>query len=166
MCPLLYIVGSNKMAKKKIASTVENILNPFLEKEGYMLYHVEFVKEGQNWFLRVYIDNEEGRIGTNDCEKVSGYLSEKLDKTDPIEQNYYLEVSSPGLDRELFTEEHFSRYIGEDVDVHLYSQIDGNKIITGILKSFTGEDVTLTVSGTDKTILKSNIAKVSLTVKI
>ncbi|MBR1993470.1 MAG: ribosome maturation factor RimP, partial [Firmicutes bacterium] len=70
----------------------------FLAAEGYELYNIEFVKEGKDWFLRVYVDmaSGEGYIGTEDCEKVSRFLSEKLDEEDPIEQNYYLEVSSPG----------------------------------------------------------------------
>ena len=100
------------MAKKKITDTVEELLADFLEREGYELYDCEFVKEGRDWFLRVYVDRTaEGEyIGTEDCEKVSRFLSEKLDEADPIEQNYYLEVSSPGMDRKLMKREHYARY--------------------------------------------------------
>ena len=93
------------MAKKKIKDIVAEELEDFLKENGYELYNVEFVKEGKDWFLRVYIDKvpaadapeEENYISTDDCETISRYLSERLDETDPIPQNYYLEVSSPGL---------------------------------------------------------------------
>ena len=92
-------------AKVKVTDLVEEIAAPFLEENGLELYHTEFLKEGRDWFLRVYIDKKEGQeeeyVSTDDCEKVSRFLSDELDRIDPIEQNYYLEVSSPGLDREL-----------------------------------------------------------------
>lgn len=103
------------MAKKKITVLAEELLSGFLQEEGLELYHSEFVKEGKDWFLRIYIDKPEGEgyIGTEDCEKVSRFLSEKLDEADPVEQNYYLEVSSPGMDRELVKPEHYQRYLGQ-----------------------------------------------------
>ena len=108
------------MAKvKKIAEVAEEILQEFLAENGLSLYDAEYVKEGPDRVLRVYIDKEDGYIGTEDCEKVSRFLSDKLDELDPIEDNYVLEVSSPGLDRELKKDEHFSRYIGEEVEVSL-----------------------------------------------
>lgn len=154
------------MAKKKITEIVKDILIPFLEEEGYSLYHLEFIKEGRDWFLRIYIDKVGGGVSTEDCEKVSRYLSEKLDENDPIEQNYYLEVSSPGLDRELVTEEHFNAYLGNDVDLYLYKQVNGSKIITGILNSFDDKSITIDIGGEEKAFQKSEIAKVSLTIKI
>ena len=149
------------MAKKKVTQVVEELLADFLEQEGYELYHSEFVKEGSDWFLRVYIDfkpengaspadsneassNEAGSdtdageryVSTDDCEKVSRFLSEAMDQADPIEQNYYLEVSSPGMDRPLLKAEHWRRYIGRQVEVRLYRGKDGTKNITGTLDSF------------------------------
>ena len=133
------------MAKKKITEIVADMLQEFLQQEGYELYNMEFIKEGRDWFLRVYLDkvSGEGYIGTEDCEKVSRYLSEKLDEEDPIEQNYYLEVSSPGMDRPLITEEHYHRYTGYLVDVKLYKGIDGTKNITGELKGLNDGIVTI-----------------------
>lgn len=125
------------MAKLKIKDLVAQELSTFLKENEYELYNVEFVKEAKDWFLRVYIDRAENTAGsgisTDDCEKVSRYLSTKLDEIDPIEQNYYLEVSSPGMDRALLNEKDYTKYAGEIVDVILYKGIDGNKKISGKL---------------------------------
>lgn len=135
------------MAKKKIGEIVEELLQDFLKENNYELYNTEFVKEGRDWFLRVYIDKvteEEGvYINTDDCEKVSRYLGEKLDQEDPIAQNYYLEVSSPGMDRPLLKEEHYQRYTGHMVEVKLYKGIDGTKNIEGILEGLQDGVVTI-----------------------
>lgn len=111
------------MAKKKIKEIIEEIAFDFMTDNGLELYNVEFLKEGRDWFLRVYIDKqgaEDDYVDTDDCEKVSRLLSEKLDELDPIEQNYYLEVSSPGMDRELLTPKHFEKFTGKLVEVKLY----------------------------------------------
>lgn len=136
------------MAKQKIKDIVARELESFLAENGYELYNVEFVKEGKDWFLRVYADlaggDEENFIGTQDCEKISRYLSERLDEMDPIEQNYYLEVSSPGMDRQLLTEEHYLRYVGKQVEVRLYKQQDGCRQINGILEGLKDGKVIVT----------------------
>ena len=124
------------MAKISVKELVAAELAGFLSENGYELYNVEFLKEGKDWFLRVYIDREsgaEGGIGTDDCEKVSRFLSGRLDELDPIEQNYYLEVSSPGMDRALLKESDYTRYAGQFVDVTLYQGIDGKKTFFGKL---------------------------------
>lgn len=147
------------MAKKKITEIVEEIMGDFLKENGFELYNTEFVKEGKDWFLRVYIDkaealnqndNVQGQItgsqqeiceneynskyiSTDDCELVSRFLSQMLDEVDPIEQNYYLEVSSPGMDRTLTKEGHYKRYQGEQVEISLYKPLEGKKIIKGTL---------------------------------
>ncbi len=138
------------MAKKKVVDLVAEALLPYLEKEGYCLYHMEFVKESRDWFLRVFIEKAPeadgewpGNVGTDDCEKVSRFLSGKLDEMDPVEQNYYLEVSSPGMDRPLLKDEHFERYKGQLVDVKLYKAIDGKKALTGKLLGRSEEYVQL-----------------------
>lgn len=130
--------AEDAMAKKKVTEIAEQLLADFLEQEGYELYHSEFVKEGSDWFLRIYIDRtqEDQYISTDDCEKVSRFLSEALDEADPIDQNYYLEVSSPGMDRPLLKPAHWRRYTGHQVDVRLYRGKDGIKNITGTLESF------------------------------
>lgn len=166
------------MAKKKVIEVVEELSSEFLAAEGYELYNAEFVKEGRDWFLRVFIDytdektDEDGNtlyIGTEDCEKVSRFLSEKLDEADPIEQNYYLEVSSPGMDRPLVKPEHYQRYIGEEVEIKLYRAINGTKNIEGILQSAEAleDDYEITVKDHDAsewTLKLSEIAKANLAV--
>ena len=157
------------MAKNKITDTVREMLSEYLAAEGLSLYDCVFQKEGPDHYLRVYIDREDGDyIGTDDCEKVNRYLSDRLDEADPIEQNYYLEVSSPGLDRELKTEEHFRRYIGSSVDVKLYKAVEGSKEHTGILLARDGNGMTIQdeSSGKEFFIEADNIAKVNLTVII
>ena len=155
------------MAKKKVTVLAEELLGGFLEKEGYELYSSEFVKEGKDWFLRIYIDKPEGEgyIGTEDCEKVSRFLSEKLDEEDAVEQNYFLEVSSPGMDRELIRPEHYRRYTGHKVEVRLYKSLDGVKNINGTLDGLEGDTVTITDENGKKWDLDFNdIARTKLAV--
>ena len=135
------------MPKKKITEIAEEVLEGFLTENNYELYSIEFIKEGRDWFLRVYIDKaqdegkEEQYISTEDCEKISRFLSEELDKIDPIQQNYYLEVSSPGMDRALMKEEHYKRF---SVEIKLYQPVDGVKQIEGILEGITDGIVMVT----------------------
>lgn len=155
------------MAKKKITDIVETLLDQFLSDEGYELYNSEFIKEGRDWFLRVYIDkaSQDGYIGTEDCEKVSRFLSQKLDEEDLIEQNYYLEVSSPGMDRPLIKPEHYKRYTGSEVEIKLYKGKDGTKKIEGVLKGIS-EDIVTVIDHDDKEweLQLSEIAKANLAV--
>ncbi len=166
------------MAKEKITELVAGVLSEFLDENGYELYYTEFTKEGRDWFLRVYIelkgtDNKSGQdnqyVSTDDCEKVSRFLSEKLDEADPIEQNYYLEVSSPGMDRPLIKPKHYERYLGHEIEVKLYRGIDGVKNIQGILRDFERDDGDYTVLLIDQdekewNLKLSEIAKAKLAV--
>ena len=141
------------------------------EGTGLELYYTEFVKEGADKILRVYIDRREGFVSTDDCEIVSKYISDRLDESDPIDQNYILEVSSPGMDRALITPEHFERYLGEIVEVSLYKEIEGSKKLEGVLESYMDGDIDITItheSSEEKTIsLKKNeVAKVNLAIVI
>ena len=110
------------MAKKDYESRTEAMLMPIVEAKGFELVDVEWVKEGANWYLRAYIDKENG-ITVDDCEEVSRALSDLLDEEDFISENYILEVSSPGLDRPLKKEKDFARSIGKDVEVKLFKQL-------------------------------------------
>ena len=155
------------MAKKKITEIAADMMADFLAAEGYELYNIEFVKEGKDWFLRVYVDmaSGEGYIGTEDCEKVSRFLSERLDEEDPIEQNYYLEVSSPGMDRPLLKKEHYERYTGSEVEIRLYKGKDGTKNIQGVLDGISGDVITVTDHDNKKWELEmAEIAKANLAV--
>ena len=108
------------------------LLAPIVEANGLELVDLEFVKEGVNWYLRVYIDKE-GGVTLDDCEVVSRTLEAKLDEKDPIEQAYILEVSSPGLDRPLKKEADFVKFQGEIIDVKLYKAVNGSKQYQGKL---------------------------------
>jgi len=157
------------MAKKKITEIAEEILEGFLGDNGYELYNIEYIKEAKDWFLRVYIDwtqdGDERYIGTDDCEKVSRYLSGKLDEIDPVESNYYLEVCSPGLDRALLKEKDYLRYSGKEVEVSLYKAIDGRKKFDGVLKGLESGKVIITdEKGNEIEFPKEHVARAKLKV--
>ncbi len=155
------------MAKTNIRTLVAEMSEDFLAEQNLELYNVEFQKEGKDWFLRVYIDKTgeaAGYISTDDCELVSRFLSEKLDEADPIEQNYYLEVSSPGMDRALITEEHYRRYTGQLVDVKLYTGIDGKKTYQGILKGLDNGILVIETDGKTVELPFDKVAKTNLAV--
>jgi ribosome maturation factor RimP len=126
------------MAKKTVSELTREILVDFLEENGYELYNVEFVKEGKDRYLRVYVDRigsniDEPGIGTDDCERISRFLSDRLDALDPIDRNYYLEVSSPGLDRALLRDADFARFAGRPIEISLYRAFAGKKKLEGTL---------------------------------
>ena len=112
------------MASKAV-TLVEELIKKLPEDYNLTLWDAEYSKEGRDWYLKVFIDRTDGEyVSTDDCEKVSEFLSEELDKADLIEQNYYLMVSSPGMDRELKKPEHFKASIGEEVEVKLFAPLD------------------------------------------
>ena len=129
----------------KIETFVTEKLKPLLDEDALELWDIRLSKEGKDNFLRIFIDREDGYIDTDICEKVSKYISEELDEIDDIMPNkYYLEVSSPGMDRELKTDDHLRRYLGEIVEVKLYSGIDGKKVFCGRLDDFSDEELKIT----------------------
>ncbi len=128
------------MGKNKIEMLVEELVQPIVEGVNFELVDVEFKKEGPHRYLRIYIDKP-GGISLDDCQLISEKLSEKLDELDPIEENYFLEVSSPGLDRPLKNEKDFIKYRGELVEVKLYEPIDGQKLIEGELVDFVNNTI-------------------------
>ncbi len=127
----------------KVIDIVRSILDTFLKENEYELFNVEYQKEGKDWFLRVYIDKEEGNISIDDCQKVSNYLSSKLDETDPIDRNYLLEVSSPGIDRPLIHDEDYIKYKGRMVDIFLYKAVNSQKVVSGILECLEEDDIVI-----------------------
>lgn len=126
----------------KITEVVEELVTPILNENELELVDIEYVKEGKNWFLRVYIDKDSG-IDIEECGIVSERLSEKLDAIDPIPHNYFLEVSSPGAERPLKKEKDYQKAIGKNVFIKTYEPIDGEKAFEGILTDFNGETVTV-----------------------
>ncbi|MGI6211242.1 MAG: ribosome maturation factor RimP [Anaerovoracaceae bacterium] len=124
------------MAKtQKAAKLVSGILDGFLEEHGLELYHVEYAKQGKDWYLTVNIDipDDSRYISTEDCELVSRYLSEKLDESGEMKSKYYLVVCSPGMDRVLYEQKDYDRFRGKLVDVRLYKNVDGKKEYQGVL---------------------------------
>ena len=122
--------------QKGVAQTVRVLAEPIAEQLGYILWDVEFVREGSRRILRITIDSEEG-ITVDDCEKMHRAIDPVLDEADPIEEAYYLEVSSPGIERELRTDEHIFYCVGADVEVRLYAPRDGSKVFSGELLPLT-----------------------------
>ena len=125
----------------KIEERVESLIKEKIESLGYYLYDVEYVKEGAEYYLRIYIDKETG-IDLNDCEKVRNEINDLLDKADYIKEQYYLEVSSPGIERILKKDKHLEQNIGKKVDVKLFKKDEkGKKEYKGILKKFNQEEI-------------------------
>ncbi len=152
------------MKIKKNGSTelkVYQIAKPIADELGYDIWDVVFVKEGAEWYLRVFIDKEDG-IGIDDCEAMSRPLSDKLDELDPITEGYFLEVGSAGLERELIRESHFESCIGKDIRVHLIIASDGVKDYIGELTGFDKSSVKLLIENEEKEVLLSDAAYIKL----
>ena len=145
----------------KVTDTVAQLALPFVQEAGCSLWDVEYVKEAGSWFLRIYIDKEEG-VSIQDCEAVSRPLSDALDEADPIQGSYVLEVSSAGADRVLKKEEHFQQFVGTEVEVRLYRPRDGKKEFVGDLVSWEDGNVTLTMAGEQVLFEKKEVAQVRL----
>ena len=127
----------------KIEEKVETLLKEKIENIGYELYDVEYVKEGKNYFLRVFIDKSQG-IDLNDCEKVNNEINEILDSANYIKDSYFLEVSSPGVERILRKEKHLEKNIGKEINVKLFKKDEkGNKEYQGVLEKFDDENIKL-----------------------
>lgn len=146
---------------KRIIGVVEELAKPIVDSFGLELFDVEFVKENNEWFLRIFIDSEDG-ITIDDCTNVSRKLSDKLDELDPINVSYYLEVSSPGINRPLKTERDFERYIDHKIKVKLYEAVNGKKVLKGVLKSFSDGKLILACDDKEFEIDKNKIALANL----
>ena len=146
----------------KIEEKVEGLIKDKIENIGYSLYDVEYAKEGPNYYLRIYIDSPNG-IDLNDCEKVSNEINDVLDEANYIKEQYFLEVSSPGIEKILRKDSHLEQNVGNQVEVKLFKKDEnGNKNYIGELKGF--DEDTITVEVTDKIdevkIERKNIAQI------
>jgi len=137
------------------------LIEPIVEAKKFELVDVEFVKEGNDYYLRAYIDKE-GGITIDDCELVSKAFEEKLDREDFIKEPYILEVSSPGLTRPLKKEKDFERSIGNAIEIKTYKAIDKEKAFVGTLVSYDKDNVTIDIDGKALTIERSNISLIRL----
>lgn len=146
--------------KKSIKETVREAILSTVTELGYRIWDVTYQKVGADYHLEITIDSDEG-INIDDCEKVHRAIDPILDELDPIEDFYYLEVSSPGVERELKSDEHIELSIGQRVLCKLFTAKDGRKSITGSLVSQDKESVTIDEGGSEVVVLKSEIAKLT-----
>lgn len=152
------------MSKKEtIEKTTEELVLPILDEMNFYLYDVEYVKEGADYYLRIYIDKE-GGITVNDCEAVSRRMNDILDEKDYVQDAYIFEVSSPGLGRRLTKDKHLQMSLGEEVEIKLYKARDKVKEFAGILKSFDENTITLETKNGDDIFTRSEIADCRLTI--
>lgn len=146
----------------KIEEKVEQLVKDPIEKLGYSLYDVEYVKEGPEYYLRIYIDKESG-IDLNDCEKVSNEINPILDEKDPIKEMYFLEVSSTGVERILRKDKHLQGTIGKQIEVKLFKPIEKQKEYVGTLQSFDEEKIEIELENKEKIeIERKNISQMKL----
>ena len=145
---------------RNVAGAVKLLAEPIAERLGYFIWDVEFVKEGARRILRITIDNEEG-ITIEDCEKFHREIDPVLDEADPIEEAYYLEVSSPGIERELKNEMHLSACEGWQVEVKLYAPIDGAKVFRGELCECPEGRIVISTAEGERSFEASAVAKIA-----
>ena len=148
----------NPYGQKKIAGKVWDLVEEPVISMGYSIWNVEYVKEGADMFLRITIDSENG-IDIDDCEKVSRVANEILDEKDPIAEQYYLEVSSPGVERDLSLDFHFDYAKGEEVELKLYNAVNNSKSIKGTLVEKNSDSVLIKTADETVEIPCKNVAK-------
>ena len=150
------------MKKADIEKKTEELVMPIIEHFGYELWDVEYVKEGSDYYLRIYADKE-GGFTVDDCEAVSRAIDPLLDEEDFISDAYILEVSSPGLTRKLVKDRDFDRSIGRLIRINLYKAVDGEKSYVGNLKEYDNENLTVEITADNiVTIPRNNISMVRL----
>ena len=148
----------------KIDEALEKLALDVCKRHGVFIYDTEYKKEGSDYFLRLFIDKD-GGVTIEDCENVSREISPLLDDLTFIKEAYIFEVSSPGIDRHLKKAWHFEKVIGEEIDIKLFAPIDGSKELTGILKEYDGDTITVEVNGKELKIDKSKASSIRLAFK-
>ena len=153
------------MNKKEVLKSVKNICETIALDLNYELVDVEYVKETGSYFLRIYVDKP-GGINLDDCQAMSVAVSEKLDDNDPFKEAYYLEVSSPGLDRPLKTDKDLKRNLGKDIEISLYKPLNNRKAYEGKLEDFNNlEIIILDEANNTYKIPKELISIIKLAIK-
>ncbi len=151
------------MKKRRVVDIVQDIAVPQCKELGLELVDVEFVKEGPFRYLRVIIDKEEG-VSLDDCADLSRFLNAKLDQLDPIEENYFLEVTSPGVERELKRPEDFKRFTGKMVQLKLFTPFEGQKLFKGVLAGLESDLIKLTIGEKTIEVPKEKVSSTKLVV--
>ena len=149
---------TNKAKKGGIAERVEELILPTAQALGLEIWNVEYAKRGPDNYLTVTIDRD-GGITIDNCEKLHRAIDPILDEADPIADPYMLEVSSPGIERELIRDSHYQWAVGETVELRLFAPLNGARALRGTLIGFDKETVTLSQNGTENTIERKNISK-------
>lgn len=156
------------MAKEDISARVTELLEEYTASRELEIYRVTYRKEGPGWVLRVYLDKPMGAeneyVSIEECEEATRYLIDKLDELDFIERSYNLEVSSPGLDRELIKDSDFVRFAGRQVEVKTYGQIEGSKNFEGTLVGKEGDTVIVDIGSKRLEIPSDKISKINLAI--
>lgn len=143
-----------------IEEKVEKLIQPIIEEIGYDLYDVEYAKEGKNYFLRIFIDNEKG-IDLNDCEKVNDAITDILDEENYIKEQYFLEVSSPGIERVLRKDKHLEQNIGEQINIKLFKKDEnGKKEYIGKLTKYDDSNIFIKQDENEVKIERKNISQI------
>ena len=142
------------------AERVYSLIEETVKNEGVTLWDVRFLKEGANWYLRVFIDKPEG-ISIDDCTAVSHAIDHIIDEADPIDKSYFLEVCSPGIERELTRPWHYEAVLGEKIKIKLYKALDGKKEFTGLLKT-SGDTLIIETETGEMTFPKETVSKAYL----
>lgn len=122
--------------------TVWEIVEPYAAELGLRIWDVRFLKEGTAWYLRIFIDKD-GGVSIDDCVDLTHAINDPLDEADPIEQAYFLEVSSPGVERDLVRDEHFAQFTGEKIKVKMIRPVDGKREFSGILENYENGNITI-----------------------
>ena len=165
---MLVISNGGHMAREDIPAKVTSLLEGFTEGRELEIYNVIYKKEGPGWVLRVFLDKPMGAeseyVSIEECEQATKYLSDKLDELDIIDRSYNLEVSSPGLDRELIRESDFVRFAGREVEVKTYQQIEGSKNFSGTLVAKQDDTVIIDIGGRKLEIPSDKISKINLAI--
>lgn len=147
-----------------IEDRVESLIKDKIQELGYHLYDVQYVKEGQNYFLRVFIEKKNGSIDLNDCEKVNDGINDLLDKADYIKEQYFLEVSSTGVEKILRKDKHLEDNIGNEIQINLFKSIEicGEKVkeVIGILKGFDNDKIVIESDEEELDIERKNISQI------
>lgn len=144
-----------------IEEKVEKLVETQIKELGYELYDVQYAKEGKDYFLRIFIDKKEG-IDLNDCEKVSGRINNILDEADYIKEQYFLEVSSPGVERIIRKDKHLQQSLGKEIEVKLFKPFEGSKEYLGILDEFDSEKVIIKITDKQIKLDRKNISLMRL----
>ena len=145
----------------KVTELVQSFAEPIVLQHGCSLWDVEYVREGGEWFLRLYIDKE-GGVDINDCEAISRAVDPVLDEKDPIPDSYHFEVCSAGLERTLKRPSDFQQFMGASVSVRLYKPVDGQKEFVGTLTGYHDGDVSIQMADRELTFRKTEVAQVRL----